>query len=357
MADLVLRALAKSYRDVPVVRGVDLEVASGEFISLLGPSGCGKTTVLRMIAGLIAPTSGAVLIGGRDVTPLPVHQRKLGLVFQSYALFPHLTVFDNVAFGLRRQGVRGEELRRRAGEALALVKLSHLADRLPRQLSGGQQQRVALARSIAPQPAILLLDEPLSNLDAALRDEMQFEIKRLQRELKITSIFVTHDQAEALSMADRVCVLDQGVVQQVGAPEDIYHRPANGFVAGFIGRSNRLRGRVEAIEGEATRVRLSDGATLLSAASRERIGADVDIIVRRQALRVARDGDGAAGLMGSIVMRSFSGARVERVVRLEGGTELIAEGESGLGEADLSIGAPVRVSVDPQGVFLAASKA
>ena len=158
-------------------------------------------------------------------------------------------------------------------------------------------------------------------------------------------------------MADRVCVLDQGVVQQVGAPEDIYHRPANGFVAGFIGRSNRLRGRVEAIEGEATRVRLSDGATLLSAGSRERIGADVDIIVRRQALRVARDGDGAAGLMGSIVMRSFSGARVERVVRLEGGTELIAEGESGLGDADLSIGAPVRVSVDPQGVFLAASKA
>jgi putative spermidine/putrescine transport system ATP-binding protein len=357
MADLVLRALAKSYRDVPVVRGVDLEVASGEFISLLGPSGCGKTTVLRMIAGLIAPTSGAVLIGGRDVTPLPVHQRKLGLVFQSYALFPHLTVFDNVAFGLRRQGVRGEELRRRAGEALALVKLSHLADRLPRQLSGGQQQRVALARSIAPQPAILLLDEPLSNLDAALRDEMQFEIKRLQRELKITSIFVTHDQAEALSMADRVCVLDQGVVQQVGAPEDIYHRPANGFVAGFIGRSNRLRGRVEAIEGEAMRVRLPDGATLLSVGPRQGLGAEVDVIVRRQALRVARDSVGAAGLMGSIVMRSFSGARVERVVRLEGGTELIAEGESGLQDVDLPIGAPVRVSVDPQCVFLAASKA
>ena len=356
MADLVLRALAKSYRDVPVVRGVDLEVASGEFISLLGPSGCGKTTVLRMIAGLIAPTSGAVLIGGRDVTPLPVHQRKLGLVFQSYALFPHLTVFDNVAFGLRRQGVRGEELRRRAGEALALVKLSHLADRLPRQLSGGQQQRVALARSIAPQPAILLLDEPLSNLDAALRDEMQFEIKRLQRTLGITSLFVTHDQAEALSMSDRVCVLDQGVVQQIGAPDEIYRKPANAFVAGFIGRSNRLRGRIDACDGGGTHVRVAGGATLVSAQRREAIGADVEIIIRRQAVRITADAS-SAGLAGTIVMRSFSGERIERVVRLEGGAELIAECDIGAHQDDPPVGAPVRVSIDPQWVFLGASGA
>src|SRR5580698_5086520 len=226
MVALALQRLTKRYNDLPVVAGIDLAVASGEFVSLLGPSGCGKTTVLRMVAGLIAPTSGAVIIGGADVTPLPPHRRRLGLVFQSYALFPHLSVFDNVALELRRQGVRGEEIRRRVGETLELVRLGHVAARLPSQLSGGQQQRVALARAVAPRPQILLLDEPLSNLDALLRDEMQIEIKRLQRELGITSLFVTHDQAEALSLSDRVCVLNNGLVQQVGAPEEIYHAPA-----------------------------------------------------------------------------------------------------------------------------------
>jgi ABC-type Fe3+/spermidine/putrescine transport system ATPase subunit len=356
MSDLVLRGLSKSYRDVPVVRGVDLTVAPGEFIALLGPSGCGKTTVLRMIAGLIEPSGGQVLIDGRDVTPLPAHRRKLGLVFQSYALFPHLSVFDNVAFGLRRQGVRGEDLRRRVDEALALVRLAPLAGRLPRQLSGGQQQRVALARSVAPRPSILLLDEPLSNLDAALRDEMQFEIKRLQRELKITSLFVTHDQAEALSMSDRVCVLDQGVVQQIGAPDEIYRKPANAFVAGFIGRSNRLRGRIDACDSGGTRVRLAGGATLLSAERRDPVGADVEVIVRRQAVRVTADGS-AAGLPATMVMRSFSGERIERVVRLEGGAELIAECDVGSHQDDPPVGAPVRVAIDPQWVFLSASGA
>ena len=356
MSDLVLRGLAKSYRDVPVVRGVDLAAASGEFIALLGPSGCGKTTVLRMIAGLIEPSGGQVLIGGHDVTPLPAHKRKLGLVFQSYALFPHLSVFDNVAFGLRRQGVRGEALRKRVDEALALVRLTPLAERLPRQLSGGQQQRVALARSVAPRPSVLLLDEPLSNLDAALRDEMQFEIKRLQRALGITSLFVTHDQAEALSMSDRVCVLDQGVVQQIGAPDEIYRKPANAFVAGFIGRSNRLRGRIDACDGGGTRVRVAGGATLVSAQRREAIGADVEIIIRRQAVRITADAS-SAGLAGTIVMRSFSGERIERVVRLEGGVELIAECDIGAHQDDPPVGAAVRVSIDPQWVFLGASGA
>jgi ABC-type Fe3+/spermidine/putrescine transport system ATPase subunit len=355
MSDLVLRGLAKSYRDAPVVRGVDLAVASGEFIALLGPSGCGKTTVLRMIAGLIEPSAGQVLIDGRDVTPLPAHKRKLGLVFQSYALFPHLSVADNVAFGLRRQGVRGEELRKRVDEALAMVRLAPLSGRLPRELSGGQQQRVALARSIAPRPSILLLDEPLSNLDAALRDEMQFEIKRLQRALTITSLFVTHDQAEALSMSDRVCVLDRGVVQQVGAPDEIYRKPANAFVAGFIGRSNRLRGRIEACDSAGARVRLPGGAALLSAERNEAVGADVEIIVRRQAVRVAA-GDSGAGLRGTIMMRSFSGERIERVVRLEGGTELIAESDVGAHQDDPPVGSVVRVSIDPQWVFLSESR-
>jgi putative spermidine/putrescine transport system ATP-binding protein len=351
MSDLILEGLAKSYRETTVVRGVDLAVRSGEFISMLGPSGCGKTTVLRMIAGLIAPSAGRVLIDGKDVTPLPAHKRRLGLVFQSYALFPHLTVFDNVAFGLRRQGLRGEALKSRVVAALELARLSALAERLPRQLSGGQQQRVALARSIAPQPSLLLLDEPLSNLDAALRDEMQFEIKRLQRELAITSLFVTHDQSEALSLSDRVCVMDQGVVQQIGAPEDIYHRPANGFVAGFIGRSNRLRGRVETVNGEGARVRLPDGGALISADRRQRVGAEVDVIVRRQAVRLATNND-AEGVAGAVVMRSFSGARVEHLVRLNDGTELIAESDSGAAHADPPIGAAVSVLVDPRWVFI-----
>jgi putative spermidine/putrescine transport system ATP-binding protein len=354
MSKLVLRGLAKSYREVAAVCGVDLAVASGEFIALLGPSGCGKTTILRMIAGLIEPSAGQILIDGRDVTPLPAHKRKLGLVFQSYALFPHLTVFDNVAFGLRRQGVRGDELRRRVDEALALVRLDQLAARSPRQLSGGQQQRVALARSIAPRPSLLLLDEPLSNLDAALRDEMQFEIKRLQRTLKITSLFVTHDQSEALSLSDRVCVLNQGVVQQVGSPDEIYRRPSNAFVAGFIGRSNRLRGRVENNDPDGARVRLPGGALVLSATRDEPRGAEVNVIIRRQAVRLSTDAT-ATGIPGTIVIRAFSGERVERIVRLEDGTELIAESDIGSLQDDPPAGAEVKVSIDPRWVFVSGS--
>jgi putative spermidine/putrescine transport system ATP-binding protein len=355
MVELVLRRLAKRYGDASVVAGIDLTVASGEFVSLLGPSGCGKTTVLRMVAGLITPTAGAVLIGGVDVTPLPPHRRRLGLVFQSYALFPHLSVFDNVAFGLRRQGLRGDELKRRAGETLDLVRLGHVAARLPRQLSGGQQQRVALARAVAPRPQILLLDEPLSNLDALLRDEMQIEIKRLQRELGITSLFVTHDQSEALSLSDRVCVLNNGAIQQVGSPEDIYNAPANGFVAGFIGRSNRLRARVDSFDAGGARLRLSDDTTLRSAAPGGEIGASVDVVIRHQAVRTEAISAPGEGLDGTIVMRSFAGAQVQRVVRLERGLELISECGTGSPEAAFAVGERVKVLIDPQAVFVAAA--
>jgi ABC-type Fe3+/spermidine/putrescine transport system ATPase subunit len=244
MPALTLDRLEKRYPGHIAAQSVSLSVHDGEFISLLGPSGCGKTTVLRMVAGLIEPTGGRILVDGRDVTALPTNKRNIGLVFQSYALFPHMSVFENVAFGLRRQGLQGSELKQRVDQALASVRLSALGDRLPRQLSGGQQQRVAVARSIAPRPSILLFDEPLSNLDASLRDEMQIELKRLQREVGITTLFVTHDQGEAMSMSDRVCVLAHGVVQQFDTPEAIYHRPATGFVASFIGRPNRLAGRV-----------------------------------------------------------------------------------------------------------------
>ena len=353
MAELAVRKLTKRYADTAVVMDVDLDVAPGEFMSLLGPSGCGKSTLLRMVAGLVPPSSGDVHVDGVNVTHLPPHRRGLGLVFQSYALFPHLTVADNVGFGLRRQGVRGAELRRRVQDALELVRLVHLASRFPRQLSGGQQQRVALARAVAPRPRILLLDEPLSNLDAQLRDDMQIEIKRLQRELGITSVFVTHDQAEALSLSDQVCVLNHGRVQQVGTPETIYHAPANGFVAGFIGRSNRLGGRVESADSAGLSLRLRDGTALRSADTRAAVGTEVDIIIRHDAIRLVPETQGAAGLPASVTLRSFSGAQVQLVIRLDAGTELVVESPSAQTEAALPVGARVLASAEPATVFVA----
>jgi putative spermidine/putrescine transport system ATP-binding protein len=244
MAKLELEKLTKRYGDFYAVRDVSLEVAEGEFLVLLGPSGCGKTTTLRMIAGFVEPTSGAVRIGGQDITWQPPWKRNTGLVFQSYALFPHLTVNQNVAFGLEMRKVPQSELAYRTAEALRLVRLDHLGDRLPRQLSGGQQQRVALARALVFHPDVLLLDEPLSNLDAKLRQEVRVEIRELQRQLGITTVMVTHDQEEALTMADRLVVMNEGAVRQVGTQRDLYERPADRFVADFVGRSTFIDGRI-----------------------------------------------------------------------------------------------------------------
>ena len=267
---------------------MSLTINEGEFVSLLGPSGCGKTTILRMVAGLVEPDRGRILIGDDDVTALPPNKRGLGLVFQSYALFPHLTVFENVAFGLRRRKVAGAELDRRVKEALARVRLDAFGARYPRQLSGGQQQRVAIARALAPQPRVLLFDEPLSNLDAQLRDEMQIELKRLQRGLGITTLFVTHDQGEALSMSDRVGVMANGVMQQFATPEDIYHRPATGFVAGFIGKPNRLSGKVVSRNGSGgTRAARCRPRYCRPPTSMQPEGAVVDVVIRQEAVRSA----------------------------------------------------------------------
>jgi len=245
MARLQLSALTKTYGDVRAVAGVDLDIRQGELVVLLGPSGCGKTTTLRMIAGFVAPTSGEIRLGGRDITGQPPWKRNTGLVFQSYALFPHLTVADNVAFGLRMRKLPQRETAAKVTEVLRLVRLEGLGHRLPRELSGGQQQRVALARALVIEPDILLLDEPLSNLDAKLRQEVRVEIRELQRKLGLTTVMVTHDQEEALTMADRLVVMSDGEVQQVGSQRDLYENPANAFVAGFVGRTNLLRGRVE----------------------------------------------------------------------------------------------------------------
>ncbi|MDT8343528.1 MAG: ABC transporter ATP-binding protein [Thermohalobaculum sp.] len=242
MARLELETLTKRYGDFHATRDVTLDVEEGEFLVMLGPSGCGKTTTLRMIAGFVEPSSGSVRLGGRDITRLPPWRRNTGLVFQSYALFPHMTVNQNVAFALEMRRMPAAEIGTRVAEALRLVRLGHLGDRLPRQLSGGQQQRVALARALVFHPDILLLDEPLSNLDAKLREEVRVEIRNLQRELGITTVMVTHDQEEALTIADRLVVMNEGRVRQIGTQRDLYERPADRFVAGFVGRGSFLEG-------------------------------------------------------------------------------------------------------------------
>jgi putative spermidine/putrescine transport system ATP-binding protein len=246
MARLEIDRVSKRYGEVHAIRDVTLDVADGEFVVLLGPSGCGKTTTLRVVAGFAEPTAGAVRLGARDITGLPPWKRNAGLVFQSYALFPHLTVAQNVAFGLEMRKVEASEMSRRIADALRLVRLEHLGERLPRQLSGGQQQRVALARALVFRPDVLLLDEPLSNLDAKLRQEVRVEIRELQKKLGLTTVMVTHDQEEALTMADRLVVMNDGAVRQVGTQQDLYERPTDRFVAGFVGRSTFIEGEIEA---------------------------------------------------------------------------------------------------------------
>ena len=334
MSDLRLEGLAKSYGATVAVEAVDLEVGHGEFVSLLGPSGCGKTTILRMIAGLIEPTAGRIRLAGEDITAKPVHKRNLGYVFQSYALFPHMSVAENVAFGLRRRGRAEAEIESRVARALELVHLHGLGERLPRALSGGQQQRVALARAIVTEPTVLLLDEPLSNLDALLRDAMRVELKRLQQELGITTIFVTHDQAEALTLSDRIAVLNKGRLEQMGAPREIYHRPATPFVAGFIGRSNFLRGRVAGAE-----LRLDQGGAVALPRHDLADGTRALVALRQESIRLLADP--AGGLPGTVQLQSFAGAVTQYVVRLDLGPELLADVPAG----NPGFAAGVRVAV------------
>jgi putative spermidine/putrescine transport system ATP-binding protein/spermidine/putrescine transport system ATP-binding protein len=257
--DVELRSVSKAFGRVLAIDRIDLGVRKGEFLSLLGPSGSGKTTTLRVIAGLVEPSAGEVLIGGRVVTRVPVHRRNLGMVFQNYALFPHLTVLENVAFGLEMRGVSRAEIARRAGETLALVRLPGFEARYPHQLSGGQRQRVALARALVVEPSVLLLDEPLGALDKKLRESMQVELRVLQRSLGITTVFVTHDQEEALTLSDRIAVMNEGRIEQLDTPVELYERPRNRFVSEFIGASNFLEGEVAAEEGPLTCLRTAKG--------------------------------------------------------------------------------------------------
>jgi spermidine/putrescine transport system ATP-binding protein len=260
--DVRLVGVRKVYGDMVAVDGIDLEVLDGEFFSLLGPSGCGKTTTLRMIGGFEQPTSGLIELNGQDVTWLPPYQRNVNTVFQNYALFPHLTIFDNVAFGLRRQGVPEAEVRKRAHDMLELVELPGFEKRKPGQISGGQAQRVALARALVNKPAVLLLDEPLGALDLKLRKQMQIELKRIQQEVGITFIYVTHDQEEAMTMSDRIAVMNKGRYEQLGDPESLYERPRTRFVAGFLGVSNLLSVNADGADGDFAGYRLADGSVV-----------------------------------------------------------------------------------------------
>jgi putative spermidine/putrescine transport system ATP-binding protein len=285
MGSLLLDALSKRYGASTAVERVDLDVKQGEMVALLGPSGCGKTTTLRMVAGFVPPSGGRVVIGGKDVTQAPPHARDTGMVFQSYALFPHMTVGQNVAFGLEMRRVSRADRESRAREALRMVRLEGLEDRLPRQLSGGQQQRVALARALVVNPAVFLLDEPLSNLDAKLRGEVRMEIRALQQRLGLTTLIVTHDQEEALTMADRLVVMERGRVRQVGTAEDLYERPADPFVAGFVGRCNLLEGRLEG----PGRFRARAGALLPCAADAAAAGEAI-LALRPEHVAIAPEG-------------------------------------------------------------------
>jgi spermidine/putrescine ABC transporter ATP-binding subunit len=297
---LVLRALTKHFGSAVAVDGIDLDVRPGEFLTLLGPSGSGKTTTLRMVAGFMAPTSGSIEIDGSDMTRVPPHRRDVGMVFQNYALFPHMTAAENVAFPLRMRRRPGAEIKKRVGEALDLVKLGSFGDRYPRQLSGGQQQRIALARAVVFEPRLLLMDEPLGALDRKLRESLQLEIIRVSRELGATVLYVTHDQEEALVMSDRIAIFSMGRIEQLGSGADLYDRPASLFVADFIGESNILRGRYEVDGGAGGWMTHDETRWRVGAASASRSdvasGAAAALVVRPERMRVLTDGATPDGL-------------------------------------------------------------
>ncbi|MGE0844936.1 MAG: ABC transporter ATP-binding protein [Flavobacteriaceae bacterium] len=346
---LELDGLCKSYGDVQVVRDISLRIRKGELISLLGPSGCGKSTTLRMIAGFEQPDSGRILVDGNDITDLAAHRRNLGMVFQNYGLFPHMTVNDNVAYGLKRRGVAARERAERVAEALKLVRLPDMGGRYPAQLSGGQQQRVALARALIIEPSLLLLDEPLSSLDAKLRVEMRDEIKELQAKTSITTVFVTHDQDEALSLSDRIVVMSAGRIEQIDRPDIVYSRPATPFVADFMGEANLVEGTVALARGKAHLVHAS-GVRLPVAAEGLENGQRARISIRPEAISVSpgKPKRGVDGLEAQISGVTYRGAFSMLTCRLSPTLELrAAHTNRGGDEAPLALGDTVHLEWSP----------
>ncbi len=337
-AGVELRGVVKEYGSTRVLHGVDLDVAPGEFVSLLGPSGCGKTTALRVLAGLEQASGGEVRIGGRDVSAVPTNKRDIGMVFQSYSLFPHLRALENTAFGLRRRGVGTAEARRRAGDALDLVGLGHLADRYAHQMSGGQQQRVALARALVTEPRVLLLDEPLSALDAKVRVQLRDEIRRIQQRLGTTTVFVTHDQEEALAVSDRVAVMGAGRILQVGSPEELYTRPATAEVAAFVGSSSLVPGVVVGDTVEVWGRRLP----LLATAK----AGPCEVFVRPENVRLV--GAGEEGRDAVVEQTTFLGSIRRSLLATSEGSRVHVQHGADLG---LAVGDRVRVRLDDVAVL------
>ncbi len=330
--EIGLGNLTKRFGDVVAVDDISLSIGAGEFFSLLGPSGCGKTTTLRMIGGFDLPTSGRIELRGRDVTRDPPDKRPVNMVFQSYALFPHLDVAGNIAFGLKRRGMDAREIRRRTGDILEKVRLPGYEKRRTHELSGGQQQRIALARALVNEPNVLLLDEPLGALDLKLRKNLQLELKRIQKDVGITFVYVTHDQEEALTMSDRIAVMSHGKVEQVGTPEDLYDRPRTPFVADFIGTTNLLSGTVAEVRDGAAIIRLASGETCLAGADGCVAGDAIQLSVRPESIRLesaASTGSEAAGairaddpLGGTIEQVAYLGSAVQYHARTAGGQAL-----------------------------------
>jgi spermidine/putrescine transport system ATP-binding protein len=345
--DVRLERLTKRFGDVLAVDDISLDIEHGSFFALLGPSGCGKTTTLRMIGGFEEPTAGRIFLGDRDVGGLASYKRDVNTVFQSYALFPHLSIFENVAFGMRRRGIKGDELKRRALEALELVGLTGLENRRPRQLSGGQQQRIALARALVNRPRVLLLDEPLGALDLKLRKQMQLELKRIQHEVGITFIHVTHDQEEAMTMADQIVVMNNGRIEQAGTPTELYEEPATAFVASFLGVSNLLPGTVSGPD----RVRLVDGSEVSVPADALAGRTDqVAIGIRPEKIRL---GDGSANvLQGTVAESAYIGVSTQYIVDTPAGSVSVYVQNERTGAGALPPGERLTLSWGPDCTFV-----
>ncbi|QRG68248.1 ABC transporter ATP-binding protein [Brevibacillus choshinensis] len=352
--DVELRGIMKKFQNNVVVQDFNLQVEQGEFISFLGPSGCGKTTTLNMIAGFLDPDGGDLLIKGQRMNGVPPYKRELGMVFQTYSLFPHMTVAENIAYGLKLRKVGKSEMQERVSRVLDLVKLPNVADRYPKQLSGGQRQRIAIARALVIEPSLLLLDEPLSNLDAKLREELRDELKRLHQEIGVTTIFVTHDQEEALSLSDRIVVLNHGFVEQIGTPLEIYNEPASEFVHTFIGKTNRMEGEVVDIAGDRLTLRTKEGMTIHAAKQQRPFaqGQKVIVFVRPEKITLTdAAGPGINQAEGTLQLASFLGSYTECEVHA-GGHHLSVKVQMSDKSAEREAGTKVFCQWNPEDVLV-----
>jgi ABC-type Fe3+/spermidine/putrescine transport system ATPase subunit len=350
---ITLRDITKRFGKVEAVRRAAFSIEDGEMFTLLGPSGCGKTTLLRIVAGFYAPDEGEILFGDRVVTLVPPHERGIGMVFQNYALWPHMTVAENVAYGLKLRKIGRAEIAERVGVALERVGLAGLDARYPGQLSGGQQQRVALARALVLNPAILLLDEPLSNLDAKIRVQVRAEIRKLQKELGITTVYVTHDQEEALTLSDRIAVFDRGSLLQIGPPQELYERPASRFIADFIGINNLLDGRVESVDGgSALRVATQVGTLTVGTAHRLGAGDRCVVCVRPENARLRPDGGPETNRVdGKVAFAAYLGNTIRYDVDVGRGIALKVDVRDTAGGRELPLGTPVTVAIPASGAL------